>query len=66
MKPQFVENGSIYIFKPWVIKELNNRLGGEIALYEMQEDQNWEIDSIEDFEYIAYLMRKQNFRNSDN
>ena len=28
MPIQFQENGSIYIFKPWVLEDLNNRLGG--------------------------------------
>ena len=26
--PEFAENGSIYVFKPWVLRELDCRLGG--------------------------------------
>lgn len=59
MNPQYVENGSIYIFKPWVLKELGNRLGGKISLYEMTEDQSWEIDTLADFEYIEFLMQRR-------
>jgi N-acylneuraminate cytidylyltransferase len=51
-----MENGSIYIFKPWVLKELNNRLGGKVSLFVMDEAQSWEIDSLEDFEYIEFLI----------
>ncbi len=60
MNPQYVENGSIYIFKPWVLKELGNRLGGKISLYVMPEEQSWEIDSLQDFEYVEYLLGQQN------
>lgn len=59
MDPQYVENGSIYVFKPWILKDLGNRLGGKISLYVMREKQNWEIDSLQDFEYIEFLMRQQ-------
>jgi N-acylneuraminate cytidylyltransferase len=57
--PQYVENGSIYVFKPWVIKELNNRLGGKIALYEMTEQQSWDIDTMADLEYVDFLLKRQ-------
>ncbi|MGK7894835.1 MAG: acylneuraminate cytidylyltransferase family protein, partial [Xenococcus sp. (in: cyanobacteria)] len=57
MQPQYVENGSIYIFKPWVLKELNNRLGGKIALFPMSEAASWEIDSLLDFEIAEYLLK---------
>jgi N-acylneuraminate cytidylyltransferase len=60
MNPQYMENGSIYIFKPWVLKELNNRLGGKISLFVMEEEQSHEIDSLHDFEYIEFLMNKNN------
>ena len=58
MQPQYVENGSIYIFKPWVLKELNNRLGGKISLFEMSEAASWEIDSLLDFEIAESLLKK--------
>lgn len=59
MQPQYVENGSIYIFKPWVLKELNNRLGGKICLFPMSEAASWEIDSLLDFEIAESLLKKQ-------
>ena len=59
MNPQYVENGSIYIFKPWVLKELGNRLGGKVSLFVMEEEASWEIDSIHDFEIAESLLKKQ-------
>ena len=59
MQPQYVENGSIYIFKPWVLKELNNRLGGKVAFFTMSEAARWEIDSPLDFEIAELLLKKQ-------
>jgi CMP-N,N'-diacetyllegionaminic acid synthase len=56
MNPQYVENGSIYLFKPWVLKETGNRLGGKISLYVMSEIAALEIDSVSDFEMIDFLM----------
>ncbi|BFM39390.1 acylneuraminate cytidylyltransferase family protein [Synechocystis sp. LKSZ1] len=58
LNPQYMENGSIYIFKPWVLKEFHNRLGGKISLFVMEKTQSHEIDSLQDFEYIEFLMNK--------
>lgn len=44
----FIENGSIYVFKPWVLRELGNRLGGKIAVYRMSFLQALEIDKPQD------------------
>lgn len=57
MKPQYVENGSIYVFKPWVLQE-ENRLGGKIALFPMSESAAWEIDSLIDFEIVELLLAR--------
>lgn len=46
--PYYLENGSIYIFKPEVIKKYNNRLGGKIGMYEMPFNQSFEIDTPQD------------------
>lgn len=61
MQPQYVENGSIYIFKPWVLKELNNRLGGKISLFEMNEKAACEIDSLIDFAIVETLLKNSNY-----
>jgi len=47
LKHHYVENGSIYIFKPEVLRKYNNRLGGRVATYEMDFWKTWEIDSLE-------------------
>ncbi|MEM9896684.1 MAG: acylneuraminate cytidylyltransferase family protein [Bacteroidota bacterium] len=58
MNSQYVENGSIYVCKPWVLNELGNRLGGKISLFVMPEEQSWEIDTLADFEFIEHLLSK--------
>lgn len=55
---QYMENGSIYIFKPWVIELLNNRLGGYISVYEMEWMNSFQIDSVEDLELCKLLLER--------
>ncbi|GFI46410.1 N-acylneuraminate cytidylyltransferase [Lachnospiraceae bacterium] len=57
-EPLYLENGSIYIFKPQIIRTLKNRLGGKIGMYEMPLERSYEIDSIQDIEICSYFMRK--------
>lgn len=57
MAPQYVENGSIYIFKPWVLTQCNNRLGGRIALHVMSPRSAFEIDDELDLSIIDFLLR---------
>jgi len=54
----FLENGSIYIFKPEILINNRNRLGGKIGMYEMPFDRSYEIDSISDIEICSYFMKK--------
>lgn len=56
-KPRdFIENGSFYLFKPWVIRENGNRLGGKIMLYRMDMLSYFGIDEPGDFELIEKLI----------
>ena len=55
---EYRENGSIYVLKPWVLRELNNRLGGKIAVYKMDYWSSFQIDSREDVELCEWILRR--------
>ena len=52
---QFVENGSIYIFKPKTLFEYNNRLGGKITISEIELWKSFEVDDQESLEFCKKL-----------
>jgi YrbI family 3-deoxy-D-manno-octulosonate 8-phosphate phosphatase len=54
-----VENGSIYVFKPWVLREFGNRLGGKICVYRMQGHHYFQIDEPGDFRILEALLPEQ-------
>jgi N-acylneuraminate cytidylyltransferase len=54
-KPQFVENGSFYIFKPDILFSTGNRLGGKIGIFLMDFWQSFEIDTLDDLELVKIL-----------
>ncbi len=54
---QYVENGSIYLFKPELLKKHNNRLSGKIEVSLMEFWKSFEIDSFEDVELCETLMK---------
>lgn len=56
MKPQFVENGSIYLFRPDDLLASSNRLSGRIGLFEMDELAAFEIDSLLDFQLVELIV----------
>jgi len=53
---QVLENGSIYVLKTGLLKELGNRLGGKIVVYEMDELSSIQIDSDEDIMLCNCIM----------
>lgn len=56
MQKQYGENGSIYLFKPEIIRESMNRLGGKIGTYVMDAWKIHEIDNKEDIGICEYFM----------
>ena len=58
IETNYIENGSIYIFKPNILYENNNRLGGKIESYIMNSWQYHEIDVIEDLEIVEFFLKK--------
>jgi YrbI family 3-deoxy-D-manno-octulosonate 8-phosphate phosphatase len=51
-----VENGSIYVFKPWVLRNTGNRLGGRIAVYLMDPLESFQIDEPDDLELAERVL----------
>ena len=58
----FLENGSIYLFKPETLRRFGNRLGGKISIYAMPSWQSQEIDEPADVELCRYYMKKNILR----
>ena len=52
---QYRENGSIYVFKPEILRKYNNRLGGKITIYEMDIFHSAQIDEPEDIILVEAL-----------
>jgi len=57
LRKQFLENGSFYIFKPKILLDFNNRLGGEIELFVMEKVKGFQIDNYEDIRFCEVLMK---------
>jgi CMP-N,N'-diacetyllegionaminic acid synthase len=54
---QYVENGSIYVFKKEILYKYNNRLGGRIGMYLMDFYQSFEIDAQDDIDILTTIFR---------
>lgn len=59
MPPQFRENGSVYVFRPDILRKYNNRLGGKMIVYEMDYWSSFQIDSQEDWELIEWILKNK-------
>ena len=57
-QPLYLETGSIYVFKPQLLRETGNRLGGKIARYTMPYWKSFELDTLENVELCEYYFRK--------
>ncbi len=56
--PQYIENGSFYLFQPSVLRRFSNRFGEKIGMVEMEFWKTFEIDSPETLRLCAALMRE--------
>jgi len=56
---QVVENGSFYLFKPEVLYEHSNRLGGNIGFYLMEDWKIHEIDNKEDLMLCEFIFKQK-------
>lgn len=54
-----VENGSIHVFRPWVLREHGKPLGGRIAVHPMDPLDALQINEPSDFERLERLSRAQ-------
>lgn len=50
------ENGSIYVFAPYVLRKHNSRLGGKIAVYQMSRLDSFQVDEPGDLELMEKLL----------
>ena len=57
-RPQYLENGSFYIFKPENLRRFNNRLSGKIGMSLMPLWKSFEIDTPEDL-FLCELLFKE-------
>ena len=53
----YVENGSIYVFKTKLIKYYNNRMAGKIGIYLMNLWQSFEIDEKDDWKLLETIQK---------
>ena len=54
---RYLENGSLYLFRPRVLREHNNRLGGNIGLFVMDKHKMFQIDTTADATLCEAIMR---------
>lgn len=62
MAVQYRENGSIYVLRPALLRANNNRLGGRLAIYEMDYWSSFQVDTPEHVEQIAWIMQRPGYR----
>ncbi|MBI5245409.1 MAG: acylneuraminate cytidylyltransferase family protein [Elusimicrobia bacterium] len=62
IRPQYLENGSLYIFRPGLLRKELNRLGGKISAYVMPFWKSHQIDGREDLGLCAYYIKDKSLK----
>ncbi len=55
---EYLENGSIYVFRPQILRTQGVRMGGRIGISVMPAERSHQIDSIEDLAFFEKIMVK--------
>jgi len=58
MMPVFLENGSIYVLKPSVLRTYHNRLGGKVSFYVMPPEAVIDVDTPFDLEICRFVFER--------
>lgn len=59
MAPQYRENGSLYVFRPEILKRYRNRLGGKVAIYEMDFWKSFQVDEPQDLKLLEWIIKNR-------
>ncbi len=62
MARQFRENGSIFVFRPSILRRFNCRMGGKIGLYEMDKLSSFQVDVPQDLILLEAILLSLNRR----
>ena len=57
-EPLYLENGSIYVLRPEILRREGNRLGGKICFYDMEPWKSHEIDTPDDAEIASGYFKR--------
>jgi len=57
IEKRYLENGSLYLFSPTVLRRDQNRMGGRIGLFVMERHKLFQIDNLEDIKLSEAIMR---------
>jgi CMP-N,N'-diacetyllegionaminic acid synthase len=57
IEKRYLENGSFYIFRPSILKDFGNRLGGAIGMHVMERHKMFQIDNLEDIRLCEAILR---------
>jgi N-acylneuraminate cytidylyltransferase len=56
IRERYVENGSFYLFRPDMLRAGNNRLGGRIGTFVMDEFKRFQIDEEADIDLCESIL----------
>lgn len=62
LEPQWAENGSIYVLRPSVLREHDNRLGGRIGVHVMDHWSSFQLDRPEEASLLEWILSQPAYR----